>query len=91
MTAARTRKGGQIMKEAKEADYSMKAEVMPFRMRQKKGGAALILRVVVPRAGRRTGRTLGITNRVIPVTKSADNAEVFFPVKILKGKVKDGS
>jgi len=90
MIAAKTWKGGQNMKQAKEAACMMKTGVMPFRMRQGKRGTTLTVKLAMRKAGQRTGRTLRITNQVIPVTKSADSPEeVFFPVKILQGKVED--
>jgi hypothetical protein len=89
--AAKAPKGVHIMKQASEVACATNHRIKPFTMRRARGGANLVLRPARPGARRRIGRTLRITNRVIPVTNSGENAEeVFFPVKIVKRKAADG-
>ncbi len=75
------------MKQAMEVLCVTKNRIKPLNMRKGVRGISLTVKRAIPTAGRRIGKTLGITNRVIPVINSEANAEaVYFPVKILSVK-----
>ncbi|MDB6021412.1 MAG: hypothetical protein JWQ04_1269 [Pedosphaera sp.] len=74
------------MRTMRAAGYRENSAVMPLGNRWRRGNT-LVVKLIVPGAGLRMGRTLPTISRIIPVTRPVGGMEeVFFRVKISRVK-----